>query len=58
MEYKCCICGETHTGYGNNPWPVVKEDDAKCCDRCNENIVIPERICLVMGYNRGTEQSK
>lgn len=40
---KCCWCGKEFTGYGNNPYPLVKEQGARCCDECNE-IVIFERI--------------
>lgn len=44
--FKCCICGEEHTGYGNNPNPVMTSGE--CCDKCNKSIVIPTRIkeCL------------
>ena len=58
MEFKCCICGKVHTGYGNDPWPIVRDDKARCCDDCNNNRVIPERINLVMGYTSGTKPSK
>ena len=40
----CCICGKKFTGWGNNPWPVVKDEDARCCDECDNNSVIPARI--------------
>jgi len=39
---KCCICGKSIKGYGNNPWPVSKNPKDKCCDSCN-NVVIAER---------------
>lgn len=39
----CCICGKTFYGYGNNPWPLNKDEDARCCDECN-NKVIAARI--------------
>ena len=55
---RCCICGEPlwngHSRelsdvqktlyFGNNPWPVVEDEDARCCDYCNDTVVIPERI--------------
>lgn len=44
MEYTCCICGKKFTGWGNNPYPVVKDKDARCCDGCNGIVVIPARI--------------
>lgn len=55
---RCCICGQMFIGFGNNPWPIVNDDDSRCCDDCNTTRVVPERINLVMGYDRGTEQSK
>jgi hypothetical protein len=58
MRYKCCICGHNFEGFGNDAWPVVRDDGARCCDKCNEDKVIPERINLIMGYSDGTEQSK
>mgnify|MGYP003641250250 CR=1 FL=1 len=46
---KCCICEkeiEAHpiSGWsqGNNAEPVVK--DGRCCDFCNDLVVIPERF--------------
>jgi hypothetical protein len=39
--FRCCICGKTFNGYGNNPAPV--KVSGRCCDRCND-IVISERI--------------
>jgi len=38
---KCCICGKTFKGYGNNAEPVKQ---GICCDECNMMIVIPERV--------------
>ena len=43
-EYVCCICGKTFNGYGNNPYPVSKDESAKCCDQCNLDAVIPARL--------------
>lgn len=46
MEEKhiCCICGQEFTGYGNNPYPVNSDEDARCCDDCNDTVVIPARL--------------
>ena len=41
---KCCICGKEINGYGNNPWPVDDNENARCCDDCNTTKVIPARI--------------
>ena len=56
--FTCCICGKVFKGYGNNPWPVNKEPDALCCDKCNEEVVVPERILQIMEKSYGTEPSK
>ena len=41
-EKKCCICGRTFTGWGNNPWPVRL--NGRCCDSCNSMYVLPARL--------------
>ncbi len=43
---KCCICGFEFVGWGNNPWPIVNDEDARCCDMCNFKRVVPSRIIL------------
>lgn len=46
----CCICGKVFTGWGNNPDPVKDKngnlfpEDARCCDECNNDVVIPTRL--------------
>lgn len=42
---KCCICGEWFNEWGNNPWPIKL--DGSCCDRCNNEAVIPARLKVV-----------
>jgi hypothetical protein len=41
-KQKCCICGKPFTGYGNNPAPIAHK--GRCCDSCNEQMVIPSRF--------------
>lgn len=41
-KQKCCICNKPFIGYGNNPAPVKHK--GRCCDDCNEQIVIPSRF--------------
>lgn len=38
---KCCFCKKDAGEYGNNANPIM---DARCCDACNEEIVIPFRL--------------
>lgn len=49
----CCICGKTFEGWGNNPYPVVKDEDARCCDDCNAMYVIPARLEALSNSNEG-----
>ena len=45
---KCAICGnEINNEFGNNPWPVRTDENARCCDECNTSFVIPYRIMLM-----------
>ncbi len=43
----CCICGEKIPWIdSHNPWPVVDDEDSRCCSVCNFTKVIPARIVL------------
>jgi hypothetical protein len=52
---RCCICGNFLEGYGNNPDPVTTEngkffkEDDECCDKCNDEVVIPKRLEEMLG---------
>lgn len=37
----CDICGEIYYNYGNNAHPVA---EGRCCDVCNDFVVIPARL--------------
>lgn len=47
---RCSICNQEMTHptlknyLGNNPFPIRTDENARCCDSCNENFVIPARI--------------
>lgn len=43
----CSICGEYFDGYGNNPYPVRTDEEARCCDECDNSIVLSARIALL-----------
>jgi len=47
----CCICDEPFYGMGNNPEPLGKSDEDRCCDPCNYAEVIPARLQR-MGFGR------
>lgn len=40
-KMRCSICGKEFVGFGNNAWPI---NEGRCCDTCNDTIVIPRRI--------------
>lgn len=40
-KHICSICGKHYEGSGNNSQPI---NDGKCCDNCNNSIVIPIRL--------------
>lgn len=37
----CSICGKEYEGFGNNSWPLKRE---QCCYMCNNNVLIPLRL--------------
>jgi hypothetical protein len=43
-EKVCVICGKPIIGWGNNAEPVKT---GRCCDLCNNNVVIPRRLFLM-----------
>ena len=43
----CCICGKPYIGWGNNPWPIVDDEEARCCDDCNSEKVVPARLQMM-----------
>lgn len=43
---KCCFCKKEIVGFGNNPQPVNNKRNARCCDKCNWEIVIQARLKL------------
>ena len=55
--YVCCLCGRTCVGYGNNPWPLNTDEDARCCDLCN-SLVTTERIRMTLNRRRKEDADK
>ena len=49
---KCSLCGENYIFGGNNPQPVIDDYDARCCDKCDDEIVGPARINHIKRYGR------
>lgn len=45
-KIKCCICGKKFEGYGNNPYPIVKDENARCCNYCNQYVILARIIKL------------
>jgi hypothetical protein len=42
VTWRCVICNDLNSGYGNNPAPV--RDTGRCCNDCNAVAVIPARL--------------
>ena len=43
-KQNCSLCySKLENEWGNNPFPLLKKDGDRCCDRCNERYVIPTR---------------
>lgn len=38
---KCCFCKKDAGEFGNNAQPIM---DGRCCDSCNNGVVLPIRI--------------
>ena len=47
--WRCVICDEYFTGWGNNPDPI--KNYGECCNACNTNKVIPERMRQIINHN-------
>ena len=43
-NYTCCICKRKFSDYGNNPQPISQNPKDRCCDACNKEVVIVERL--------------
>ena len=49
-KFKCCICGAEFWDYtGCNPDPVIVDENAVCCHRCDWLFVLPARIGVEPG---------
>lgn len=44
---RCVICDKKITNWGNNPYPIRTDSNARCCDACNSKYVIAGRIALI-----------
>lgn len=49
---KCVFCGGNYVLGGNNPRPVVKDADARCCAQCNDNFVIKTRLNEIVRHHK------
>ena len=45
----CSLCGnKLENEYGNNPYPLLKKEEDRCCNVCNHDYVIPSRLCVML----------
>lgn len=54
---RCCICGKEFEGYGNNPWPFCDDEDARCCDDCNRDTIIPARLAIMLHNEKKAKEA-
>ena len=54
-KYICCFCKASYIGFGNNPYPANKSENARCCDMCNAKVVIPARFKIMFGGNNDSK---
>ena len=53
---KCAICGGNYVLGGHNPHPALEDEDARCCGRCNDNVVVTARDEEILrNYKKRTE---
>jgi len=43
----CVICEREFEGYGNNPEPLEKFENGRCCDSCNDFVKIARMIRVI-----------
>lgn len=57
---KCSLCEGDYANYGNNPFPLCPYNDrvSRCCDGCNEDKVIPERIRRTQEHHKNEARMK
>lgn len=48
--WKCALCGEEHTGWGSNPAPLMDNNSALVCQKCNEMVIQFRLLLMEMGY--------
>ena len=46
-KIECCLCGKEIEDFGHNPQPLGEKEDDRCCDECNQKLVIPTRLRLL-----------
>ena len=61
-ENVCCFCGSPLKDFGNgmyghNPYPANTIPGKRCCDKCNQKIVIPAR-CAIYDLIRETDKER
>jgi len=44
----CVLCGKPFVGWGNNPEPLARWEAGRCCDDCNRDKVLMERLRRVL----------
>ena len=50
----CCLCGEVIEDYmeSHNPEPLCESVNDRCCNLCNDFVVIPARMEQMLSANK------
>lgn len=55
-ENRCSLCNSLIevevSGWdkGHNPWPLRRNETDRCCQTCNDTVVLPARIRMAMNH--------
>lgn len=70
VTFKCCICGKENYGEGHNALgacTILENGEVldlafgrteRCCDACNENVVIPSRVYKLFKTHEQAKKDK
>lgn len=48
----CCMCGKELKNFGNNPYPI--SDEGRCCDECNNKVI----MARIAALNKGNKKER
>jgi hypothetical protein len=53
------MCGkECENKWGNNPYPLVTDKNARCCNECNDLVIMARMGALVLKEKQEEKENK